>query len=309
MFQNGKTLSLSQSEIWLGHLYRGHGRLIKQSSDIRNYWKSMGFQLKKKIKISSEYEQYVLVPVYRRKLAAADLNCFFVDWILCAWLPLFATFAFLASGYHVDWICNSTEARNWIHCSSRLVHHLATGCISTAAGCPVVGREKLATGFPNDWMRSNSWFIVAHAWEYCCYLLVSLRRSTCWFLAQNHLLNLTKAKRCRINLFERHRFAIANFKFPRLLLYRSSSNLRLFSASVPAGPFAPADLSSSAEHDVDIDYIIVDGPLRCSSWFSFDVPADPSSSSSACSWFISFQLIHYAPAGSTWPPPDFEHLT
>ncbi|KZV15722.1 hypothetical protein F511_20025 [Dorcoceras hygrometricum] len=85
-------------------------------------------------------------------------------------------------------------------------------------------------------------------------------------------------------------------------LYRSSSILRLFLASVPAGPFAPAD-------DVVIDYIIIDGPLRCSSWFSFDVPADPSSSSSACSWFLSYQLIHYAPAGSTWPLPDFEHLT
>ncbi|KZV57388.1 hypothetical protein F511_32357 [Dorcoceras hygrometricum] len=82
-------------------------------------------------------------------------------------------------------------------------------------------------------------------------------------------------------------------------LYRSSSIL----------PFAPADLSSSAEHDVVTDYIIIDGPLRCSSWFSFDVLADPSSSSSACSWFISFQLIHYAPVDSTWPPPDFEHLT
>ncbi|KZV43441.1 COP-II coat subunit [Dorcoceras hygrometricum] len=57
------------------------------------------------------------------------------------------------------------------------------------------------------------------------------------------------------------------------------------------------------------DYIIIDGPLRCSSWFSFDVPADPSSSSSACSWFLSYQLIHYAPTGSTWPLPDFEHLT
>ncbi|KZV29752.1 plant intracell Ras-group-related LRR protein 6 [Dorcoceras hygrometricum] len=88
-------------------------------------------------------------------------------------------------------------------------------------------------------------------------------------------------------------------------LYRSSSILRLFLASVPAGPFAPADLSSSAEHDVVTDYIIIDGPLRCSSWFSFDVPVGPSSSSSACSWFISFQLIHYAPASSTWPPPDF----
>ncbi|KZV50285.1 hypothetical protein F511_38160 [Dorcoceras hygrometricum] len=93
------------------------------------------------------------------------------------------------------------------------------------------------------------------------------------------------------------------------LIYRSSSNLRLFSASVPAGPLAPADLSTSAEYDVVTDYIIIDCPLRCSSWFSFDVPAGPSSSSSACSWFISFQLIHSAPTGSTWPLPDFEHLT
>ncbi|KZV52044.1 hypothetical protein F511_42522 [Dorcoceras hygrometricum] len=91
-------------------------------------------------------------------------------------------------------------------------------------------------------------------------------------------------------------------------LYRSSCILRLYLASVAAGLFAPADLSSSAEHDIVTDYIIIDGPLRCSSLFSFDVPANPSSSSSACSWFISFQLIHYAPAGSTWHPPDFEHL-
>ncbi|KZV45070.1 putative beta-1,3-galactosyltransferase 20 [Dorcoceras hygrometricum] len=101
------------------------------------------------------------------------------------------------------------------------------------------------------------------------------------------------------------------YKLPAALqlLYRSSSILRLFLASVPAGPFAPADLSSFAEYDVVTNDIIIDGPLRCSSWFSFDVPAGPSSYSSTCSWFISFQLIHFAPAGSTWPPPDFEHLT
>ncbi|KZV49934.1 spindle pole body component 110-like [Dorcoceras hygrometricum] len=29
---------------------------------------------------------------------------------------------------------------------------------------------------------------------------------------------------------------------------------------------------------------------------------------SACSWSSSFQLIHFAPAGSTWPPPDYEQL-
>ncbi|KZV56579.1 hypothetical protein F511_04988 [Dorcoceras hygrometricum] len=76
------------------------------------------------------------------------------------------------------------------------------------------------------------------------------------------------------------------------------------SLSSPAGLLAPADLSSSADHDVVTDDIIIDGPLRCSSWFPFDVPAGPSSSSSACSWFLSFQLVHYAPAGSTWSPPD-----
>ncbi|KZV31916.1 hypothetical protein F511_04230 [Dorcoceras hygrometricum] len=110
-------------------------------------------------------------------------------------------------------------------------------------------------------------------------------------------------------------FKCLRLDFPRLalqLLYRSSSNLRLFLASAPAGPFAPADLSSSAEHDVVTNDIIIDGPLRCSSWFSFDVSADPSSSSSACSWFISFQLIHYAPAGSVKTDPSdfsksFEH--
>ncbi|KZV41379.1 DNA polymerase eta [Dorcoceras hygrometricum] len=45
-------------------------------------------------------------------------------------------------------------------------------------------------------------------------------------------------------------------------LYRSSSILRLFLASVPAGPFAPADLSSSAEHDVITDYIVIDGSVK-----------------------------------------------
>ncbi|KZV53925.1 hypothetical protein F511_16037 [Dorcoceras hygrometricum] len=81
------------------------------------------------------------------------------------------------------------------------------------------------------------------------------------------------------------------------------------SLSSPAGLLAPADLSSSADHDVVTDDIIIDGPLRCSSWFPFDVPAGPSSSSSACSWFLSFQLVHYASDGSTWPQLDYEQLT
>ncbi|KZV50445.1 hypothetical protein F511_33772 [Dorcoceras hygrometricum] len=44
--------------------------------------------------------------------------------------------------------------------------------------------------------------------------------------------------------------------------YRSSSNLRLLSASVPASPLAPADLTSSAEHDVVTNDIIIDGILH-----------------------------------------------
>ncbi|KZV26318.1 hypothetical protein F511_21272 [Dorcoceras hygrometricum] len=107
------------------------------------------------------------------------------------------------------------------------------------------------------------------------------------------------------------------FSFVSFLLQASlsSSPFELSSAvdiqlSVPAtGLLAPTDLSSSADHDVVTDDIIIDGPLGCSSWFPFDVPVGPSSSSSACSWFISFQLVHYTPAGSTWPPPDYEQLT
>ncbi|KZV17986.1 hypothetical protein F511_40134 [Dorcoceras hygrometricum] len=128
------------------------------------------------------------------------------------------------------------------------------------AGCPVVGREMLATGFPNDWLDQTMSY---------------------------QLIQTTS--------FDMH---------PRLIEYNGVALdwmyflliLHFFSTSVPAGPIPPADLSSSAEHYVVTDYIIIDCPLRCSIWFSFDVPADPSSSSSACSWFISYQLIHYAPA-------------
>ncbi|KZV46093.1 hypothetical protein F511_24717 [Dorcoceras hygrometricum] len=166
----------------------------------------------------------------------------------------------------------------------------------------------------------------------CSYLLVSLESCTCWFLAQDHLLNHSvNAKRCRIHSFKRHRFAIANFEYHLLLLrFLSSADLafllvlfapagssspyrsnwfELFFSVPAAGLLTPTDLSSSADHDVVIDDIIIDGPLGCSSWFPFDVPAGPSSSSSACSWFLSLQLVHYAPAGSTWPPPDNEQLT
>ncbi|KZV18500.1 hypothetical protein F511_10250 [Dorcoceras hygrometricum] len=92
--------------------------------------------------------------------------------------------------------------------------------------------------------------------------------------------------------------------FPQKQYLLHSNWFELFFSVPAAGLLAPTDLSSSADHDV-----VTDGPLGCSSWFPFDVPAGPSSSSSACSWFLSFQLVHYAPAGSTWPPPDKEQLT
>ncbi|KZV38826.1 transporter arsB-like [Dorcoceras hygrometricum] len=199
----------------------------------------------------------------------------YCDWISCVWIVTLHYICFLATGFHVDWIYKALK--------------LATGTLELATGC-----IELATGFPNDWLdqmmsyqliqttsfamhpRLIEYNAVALDWMCCSCLLVSLESCTCCAPTD---------------------------------LYRSSFNLRIFSDSVPAGPFAPADLSSSAEYDVVTNDIIIDGPFRCSSWFNFDVPADPSSSSSACSWFISFQLIHFAPAGSTWPPPDFEHLT
>ncbi|KZV49425.1 hypothetical protein F511_36638 [Dorcoceras hygrometricum] len=76
--------------------------------------------------------------------------------------------------------------------------------LMTPTGCPVVGREMLATGFPNDWMRSNSWFIVAHAWKYCCYLLVTLERSTCWFSSSQRASAESLARRQNVVLPAEH---------------------------------------------------------------------------------------------------------
>ncbi|KZV49170.1 hypothetical protein F511_04439 [Dorcoceras hygrometricum] len=128
-------------------------------------------------------------------------------------------------------------AYDWMYCCLRLD--------VLAAGFPVVGREMLATGFPNDCAKPSSESYegktlsyqlmqttsfcnrqlqtptagcTVNGYFYC--LLVSLERSTCWFLARNHLLNLTKAKRCRFNLCKRHRFAIANFKHQLLVVLR-----------------------------------------------------------------------------------------
>ncbi|KZV27854.1 hypothetical protein F511_37488 [Dorcoceras hygrometricum] len=53
------------------------------------------------------------------------------------------------------------------------------------------------------------------------------------------------------------------------LLIVMTTLLMSSSLSAPAGLLASADLSSSADHDVITDDIIIDGPLRCSScWFN-----------------------------------------
>ncbi|KZV56861.1 hypothetical protein F511_27728 [Dorcoceras hygrometricum] len=51
----------------------------------------------------------------------------------------------------------------------------------------------------------------------------------------------------------------------------SSSLIQISLTSTSA--CATADLSSSTDYDDVTDYIIIDGPLRCSSWFPFDVTA------------------------------------
>ncbi|KZV30878.1 hypothetical protein F511_10812 [Dorcoceras hygrometricum] len=280
----------------------------------------------------------------------------------------------------VDWykifsLCNNFASGFSFHCA--------------ATGCPDVDLEVLATGCT----VACDWYIILllDAYQqlvYCSlrldvlliasgctsYLLVSLESCTCWFLAQNHLLNLSaKAKRCRINLFKRHRFAIANSKYHLLV----NSSLRLDTSSSLTLLFTTTDCD-----DITTDVIIADSrfllvlcldpttdssscllimlmsllmsslliqrlilltsssliqllrflssadlyalalllvflhllimmssPMTSSSMVHLDVPAGSSSSSSACSWFLSFQLIHFAPAGSTWPPPDYEQLT
>ncbi|KZV44614.1 hypothetical protein F511_33022 [Dorcoceras hygrometricum] len=134
-----------------------------------------------------------------------------------------------------------------------------------AAGYPGVGRKMLATGFIAMKLACDCAKPSAESYEgkTLSYQLIQTT-SFC-----NRQLQTPTAGYTTTEYF----FASAD-------LYRSNSILRLFLASIPAGPFAPADLTSSAEHDVVTNEIIIDGPLRCSSWFPFDVPAGSSSSSS-----------------------------
>ncbi|KZV55232.1 hypothetical protein F511_29562 [Dorcoceras hygrometricum] len=128
---------------------------------------------------------------------------------------------------------------------------------------------------------------------YCCYLLVSLESCTCWFLAQNYLLNLSaKAKRCRINLFKRHRFAIAIFKYQ--LLVNSSLRLNVLSPAANCdvtADFINADpalalLFTTAEcDDITTDVIIAD------SRFLLALCLDPTADSSSCLLIMLTSLL------------------
>ncbi|KZV24131.1 hypothetical protein F511_22781 [Dorcoceras hygrometricum] len=146
----------------------------------------------------------------------------------------------------------------------------------------------LATGFPNDWLDQTMSYQLIQTTSFAMHprLVDYITVALVWMYCSSRLLPAD----CDDITAD---VIIADSSF----LFTSTSAC------------ATADLSSSADYDDVTDYIIIDGPLRCSSWFPFDVPAGPSSSSSACSWFLSFQLVHYAPACSTWPPPDYEQLT
>ncbi|KZV57155.1 hypothetical protein F511_36281 [Dorcoceras hygrometricum] len=205
------------------------------------------------------------------------------------------------------------------------------------SGCPVVGREILATGSPNDWLdqtmsyqliqttsfamhhRLVDYITVALVWMYCsCLLLATDCDVTADFINADPALALlfTTAECDDITvdvIIADSRFLLALCLDPTA---DSSSCLLIMLTSLLMSSFLierlillTSSLLIQLLRFLSSADFIFDGPLRCSSWFPFDVPAGSSSSSSACSWFLSFQLIHFAPAGSTWPPPDYEQLT
>ncbi|KZV30520.1 hypothetical protein F511_16908 [Dorcoceras hygrometricum] len=117
-------------------------------------------------------------------------------------------------------------------------------CIDKPAGCPVVGREMLATGFPNDWLDQTMSYQLIQTTSFAMHpRLIEYNAVALDWIA--------KAKRCRINLSKRHRFAIANSKYH--LLVNCSCLL------IPSLLSAPAELSSSADcDDITADVIIAD---------------------------------------------------
>ncbi|KZV54687.1 hypothetical protein F511_41877 [Dorcoceras hygrometricum] len=120
-----------------------------------------------------------------------------------------------------------------------------------AAGCPVVGREMLATGFPNDWLDQTMSY----------------------------------------QLIQTTSFAM----HPRLLLLIVMSLLMSSLHSSPAGLLAPADLSSSADHDVVTDDSMVHLDVPAGSLLMFQLVHLPlqvlAAGSYRSNWFTMLQLV------------------
>ncbi|KZV22925.1 filament-like plant protein 7 [Dorcoceras hygrometricum] len=175
-----------------------------------------------------------------------------------------------------------------------------------AAGFPVVGRVKLATGLPNDWFDQTMSYQLIQTTSFAMHpRLVKYNAEALVWMYCSCLLHL-----------------LVNIGF--LLLVMS---LLMTSSTLSA----PAELSSSADcDDITADVIIADSRscaslhllimisslMKSSSMVHLDVPAGsllmfqlvhlPLLALAAGS--LLFQLIHLAPAGSTWPPPDYEQL-
>ncbi|KZV46960.1 hypothetical protein F511_23562 [Dorcoceras hygrometricum] len=93
----------------------------------------------------------------------------------------------------------NTVARDWVHCSLRLVDQLVKICLQLVVQTLVV--KCLRLDYPTT----------ACVWVY--------KLPARYYHRNKNLLNLSaKAKRCRIHLSKRHRFAIANFKYQLLVV-------------------------------------------------------------------------------------------
>ncbi|KZV52084.1 hypothetical protein F511_41269 [Dorcoceras hygrometricum] len=132
-----------------------------------------------------------------------------------------------------------------------------------AAGCPVVGREMLATGFPNDWLDQMMTYQLIKRHHLLCildWLIISLKLSSrctvaaCWSLP---------SQSPSAEFLARKQNAVIS-------IYPNDINLLSLTSIIICC------------------FLLIVMSLLMSSLLSF--PAGPSSSSSVCSWFLSFQL-------------------
>ncbi|KZV46625.1 hypothetical protein F511_37857 [Dorcoceras hygrometricum] len=154
-----------------------------------------------------------------------------------------------------------------------------------AVGCPVVGREMLATGFPNDWLYQTMSYQLIQTTSFVMHpqLVVPLLASgctvaTCWLLPSQS----PSAE----SLARKQNDVVSTYSNDIVLLSLTSSIICCFLLIVmsllmssllssPAGLLAPADLYSSADHDAS--------PMTSSSMVHLDVPAGS---------LLMFQLVH-----------------